>query len=80
MLLFALGNIPLISWIKGRTSLSVGDSAYSMSSTPRYGSVSSDSMGGRTDESSHGPAARDLNWFERLDASTLRHVFRRSAS
>lgn len=80
MLLFALGNIPLLSWIKSSTSDGTDDSTYSMHSSPRYGSFSRDrSEGDRIDDSSQGPVARDLNWFERLDVSTLRHVFRRAA-
>ena len=80
MLMFALGNIPLLSWIKERPSHSNDDSTYSMHSSPRYGSFPRESAGKRGDDSPHSPAARDLNWFERLDARVLRHVFRRSES
>jgi hypothetical protein len=77
MLLFALGNIPLLAWIKARKSKSSGDAAYSMHSSASYGSFSRDSTSGHSDTSSHSPATRDLNWFERMDASVLKQVFRR---
>ena len=77
MLLFALGNIPLLAWIKGRASHTTQDSSYSMHSATRYGSFSRDSTGNMVEHTSHSPAARDLNWFERMDVSVLRQVFRR---
>ena len=80
MLLFALGNIPLLSWVKSRTSKSAADNAYSMHSSSSYGSFARDSSSGSVDASVHGPVARDLNWFERMDAGVLRQVFRRSDS
>jgi hypothetical protein len=79
MLLFALGNIPLLAWIKGRT-LQSDDSSYSMHNAARYGSISRDSTGNTVENASESPAARDLNWFERMDVSVLRQVFRRSVS
>ena len=78
MLLFALGNIPLLAWIKGRALHGAQDSSYSMHSAARYGSFSRDSTGNMV-ETPHSPAARDLNWFERMDLSVLRQVFRRPA-
>jgi hypothetical protein len=77
MLLFALGNIPLLAWIKARKANSSGDAVYSMHSSTSYGSFSRDSSSGLSDAAAHGPATRDLNWFERMDVSMLRQVFRR---
>jgi hypothetical protein len=77
MLLFALGNIPLLAWIKARKSRASEDAIYSMHSSPRYGSFSHEAAGSYSDTSSHAPVTRDLNWFERIDASVLKQVFRR---
>ena len=79
MLLFALGNIPLLAWVKRRSNNAAAN-AYSMHSSSSYGSCSRDSTSGSVDSSPHGPVVRDLNWFERMDASVLRQVFRRSDS
>ena len=77
MLLFALGNIPLLAFIKVRQSKSSSDAAYSMHSSSDYGSFSRDGTAGHYEAASLSPAARDLNWFERMDASVLKQVFRR---
>jgi hypothetical protein len=80
MLLFAVGNIPLLSWIKSRT-LRSPEKNNSFSPRPAaYGSISSDSSADSATALDYGVVARDLNWFERIDASVLRDVFRRSGS